>query len=208
MAIAFDNVLQTNSSSTSYSYTTSGSNRFLILTIVTGTVTACSATYGGVSLTLQKNQQWAAQSNWTQVLTLVNPASGANTLAITGSPLISTVVSYTGVSQTGQPEVTASKGQTSATSVSESITTLADNDWVFATFGNNAGTPAGYTNVTQRGTSLNNGLDVGDNNSPVHPAGSLTQGASQGGATVWSMVQIAFAPATAVVVNSNFLTFF
>lgn len=206
MAIAFDNVIQTNSTSTSYSYTTSGSNRFLVLYVVTATVTAVSATYNGVSLTAQINQQWVSQNNWTQALTLINPTSGSNTLAITGSPLISTLASYTGVSQSGQPEV---KGSTSGTSAnpSRSIITLTNNDWALFVVGSSSGTPTGYSNVTQRGSSLMNGLDCGDSNSAITPAGSYTQSATLSGSSAWAVGQIAIAPSVSVATGSMFSVF-
>lgn len=203
-AIAFDNVLITNSSSASYSYTTSGSNRFLALYVLTGASTNCSATYNGVAMTLQQNQQWQAQSNWTQMLSLMAPASGANTLAIGScTPLVSTAVSYTGVSQSGQPEV-SNKTSSTGTGVSNSLTTLTDNNYIIGACGNNGGNPTAYTNWTERGVPPNNGMNVADTNA-AQTIGAHTQGCSNvgaGGGNIWSMVQMAIAPSAAVAATN------
>lgn len=197
VVVAFDAVTQATTS-TSYSHTTSGTDRFLVVYVTTGANTHCTATYNGTSLTFQAIEQFGAVSNWIQALTLTNPASGSHTLSIgTCTPIASATASYTGVSQTGQPEVIDQYSlEASGSSISNAITTTTNNSWVVVGFGNYAGTPTGYTNTTQRGSALNNSLDIGDSNAAVTPAGSYNQGASwSSGTNEMAMIQMAIAPA-------------
>lgn len=101
----FDNAT-TSTGSTSFSHTTSGSDRTLVVVVAsfaTSSITVSGATYNGVSLT----QRRAVENNYTAnrylniaILTLDNPAVGANTVAVTfsGSPSTYSIraISYTG----------------------------------------------------------------------------------------------------------------
>lgn len=91
--VTFDNKTTNNSSVTSsggvvsYSFTVgSGSNRALVLFInvgsASGTVPTPTVTYNSVSMTLSDTQT-VSSSQKLFTFTLLNPASGANTLAIT-----------------------------------------------------------------------------------------------------------------------------
>ncbi len=196
--ISFDRITQTNSESTEYSHTTFGANRLLVLYIISDKPDDCSATYDNAPLTLQANQKWDSQDNWIQALTLINPDSGSHAVSISGcTPLISTVVSYRGVSQSDQPEVVTSTSGTDSIA-SSTITTIHDRNWILSAFGNNAGSPNSYLNVTQRGLGINNGLDVGDSNDKVTPAGPYTQNASwsNGGSDIWAQIQLAIKAAS------------
>lgn len=188
MAIAFDSSL--NNGTTSYSFTNTAGN-FLALVVGTNTSTAPTATYGGTSLTFQLTQQFQGQSNWIHVFTLIAPATGSNTVAITGgSGVASSVATYSGVKQTGQPEVTA-QGQASATSTSAALTTVTDKSWMITGFGGNS--QPTYTNATARASNTYPYLV--DSNSAITPAGSNTQTANWGGSSPSAWISIAIAPA-------------
>lgn len=107
MAIAKDATSSAHAqgaSSLSWSHTCSGSNRLLIVHSGTnGTpVSTTGVTYNSVALTSRwsTSQNWTAASGWS----LVAPATGANTVAITLSAAEDTefgqAISYTGVDQT------------------------------------------------------------------------------------------------------------
>ncbi|NTW31031.1 MAG: hypothetical protein HGB12_00075 [Bacteroidetes bacterium] len=177
----------------SYSFTNTGGN-FMVLLVGLTSATPVSATYNGVSLTSQVVQQMSSQSNWIQMLILMSPATGANTLVITGSNFnASSVATYSGVKTSGQPEA-LSYGTTSGTSITRSITTVTNNSWVIAGFGAN-GQPTTYTNVTARAS--NSFPYLGDNNAAITPVGSYSQTAGLSGSTPWAMIQISIAPAPA-----------
>lgn len=98
MAIAIDN--SAKYTGTSFSYTTSGDNRVLIVGLLfEGAVTAVTGvTYGGVSLTRLEYQ--SSLNGFTVALyALLNPASGSNTISITttSSYVLALVESFTGV---------------------------------------------------------------------------------------------------------------
>jgi hypothetical protein len=195
-AIAFDSGL--TSAGASFSFTNTAGN-FMELVCVSNTSTAMSATYNSVAMTAKADQQMDTQANWIQVFTLMSPATGANTVAVTGANKVfnCTAVSYSGVKTTTQPEVVTPNSAPAAQSITKSLTTLSDNNWVIAAFGAN-GVPASYTNVTAR--AGNTFPYVGDSNAVVHPAGALSQTADLGagnGTTPWAMVQIAIAPSVA-----------
>ncbi len=192
--IAFDSSL--NDGTSSYSFTNTAGN-FLCIIVATNNSDAVTATYNGVSLTAQGTpQKMDTQNNWIQCLTLMSPATGSNTLAITGGAQIgSSVTTHSGVKTTGQPEVIAQKAQASATSVTQSITTTTDNSWVIAMAGSNEA-PSSWTNITARAS--NTFPYMGDSNAVVTPAGALSQTFTASGSTPWAMIQIAIAPKPAI----------
>ena len=114
MAIAFDNKTRATASFTTISFTTSGSDRALVIHVESGGADNVAATYNGVSLTKQSAASRAdSAGNRQTVLTLLNPASGTNTLSVTGASVNEVnVLSYTGVGSisgqnTGNNTVTA-----------------------------------------------------------------------------------------------------
>src|SRR4051794_32046789 len=97
MAIALDTV-GTVQSAASYSYTCTGSDRVLVVIYrKTSGADATAMTYGGVSLTKLGGILTNAGADAYSVWYLIGPASGANTLAITGAFNARTLaISYTG----------------------------------------------------------------------------------------------------------------
>lgn len=196
-AIAFDALTQ-STTGTSFSFTTSGTNRMLILFVLSTTATHCVATYNGVSMVWNNIAQFGASgSDWNQVLTLTAPASGLHTLTFgTCASAASTILSYNGVSQTGQPEVNVASSSilTTENHIQTTITVLSANSLVVSAFGNFGGTPTSYTGLTQRGASSGTGIDVGEAFSQT--TGSHLYGANLTSANnPWSQLTLAFAPA-------------
>ncbi len=137
MAVAFDAVGPSSSgggtvgsataTSASWSHTCTGSNLVLVVGLaigITGTGSS-SVTYNGVSMTsLGAVNSNNATAGYCQLFGLVNPASGANTVAITTSPAGSITggsLSFTGASGVGTA-VTAF-GSSTAPSVAVTGTT-------------------------------------------------------------------------------------
>ena len=123
-------------SSASFSFTTSGSDRGLVVlgTFDDGTdadrdITA--STYGGITLTQGARGNDDTNDITTEQWYIANPLVGANTLSIT---LAGTVTNgyfntsqYTGVLTTGMSDANNSAVQTNANSISYTITTVAAN---------------------------------------------------------------------------------
>ncbi len=140
MAIAFDNTAQTLSGSSvtsiSYSYTTSGSDRGLIVQIYyQSSATVSAITYNGVSMTAisgtpldtgggERHGMWY----------LANPANGSNTLSVTFSiatTYAAFMSSYTGVDQASMIGATRTElGLETGTTYAESLTTTTNDSWI------------------------------------------------------------------------------
>lgn len=200
MSIAFDNVIA-NTSSTTFSFTTSGSDRALLILVERNTAGGdVSATYNGINLTsIGHIADGGSGLTSLQGLLLINPTIGTNTLVLSGggTVLSSTVVSYTGVSGL---DVTASSNGNSPTG-SVNLTTVTDNCWVIAGFLGAFVTSS--ANVINRGTSTT--PLVGDTANSITPTGSVTQTASTaGGNTSWAAFQVALFPSTTTATSPQF----
>lgn len=137
MAIAFDAVTDSGNiviSPFTFSHTTTGTNRALFICIAyqSATVNAAnSVTYNGVALT----RATSVSRNFTtaDIWYLPNPASGSNTISISGLDTVSgaaaTAVSLTGVASTVLDGTNTGSGA-AATSLSTSVTTSFANSWV------------------------------------------------------------------------------
>lgn len=204
-AVAFD--ATSSSLSTSWTHTVTGSNTGLVCFINQQNSTAPTVTYNGSAMTQfgSAQQIGAGAPNYYQLaFYLIGPATGSNTVSVSGGGTFHQAVceSVTGISQTGQPDATAqaSSGGSSVSSLSSSITTVANDSIVVAGFSNNAAAWATRTNFTARVSSFGGAgfvQDVGDYTKAT--AGSLTQSDATGGDTgLMAIHQISFSPAGAV----------
>lgn len=155
-AIALDNsttgALGSGTSQT-LSYTTAGSNRILaVYTFKQGGVTCTGVTYAGVAMTRIGTTQNVG-SEVEDLWLLVNPASGTNNIIASFSGIGATsgitAVSFTGASQTGQPDSVNQNITTSVTSASLTLTTIANNSWIVGFSRDTGGIQAAGTNTTQ-----------------------------------------------------------
>lgn len=204
MAIVFDAAAgvttAVTATSVSHSHTCTGSNGILFAVgysnSTSGTLTA---TYNSVAMS-----SIVTASNGIKITLfyLVNPATGANTLAVNwdGAATVLRVASasYTGAAQTGQPD--SSTSGTDATSPFRiSTTTVADNSWTIAAFGDNGGSAltveAGTTNRAGSGTST---LVLGDSNAAKTPAGSVELGCTGTSGGVQVIASFSPTPPTSV----------
>jgi hypothetical protein len=200
VAIAFDAVVPHGGSST-WSHTCSGSNRILFV-LTRGAVTA--VTYAGVALTQIGSLTITPVGDPLKVWRLYAPATGANTVALTGGDTDAYSVSYTGAAQSGTQVVTTNLSSSSATSLTTSITTVDDNSWVLVSEAGYAfgSAPSAGTGLTLRGSGTSSNIPcLFDSNGPQTPAGSFsgtTTISSSAGYPIYHLM-VAFAPAVATV---------
>ena len=190
----------------SASYTSgSGSHRLLVACIAgddsTGTDSITGVTYNSVAMTLGAKKQ-VTGARWTYVYYLLNPASGANTLAITqtgGNFLVVGAADYTGVKQSGQPDATATNdtGGSHATSLTTSVTTVADKSWaIMCDQGPDKQATAG-TGATRRAVDAAFAdWAIFDSNGAITPAGSYSMTAltTDGSSQIMGQVIVSFSP--------------
>jgi hypothetical protein len=164
-SIAFDatsSAATSSGTSLTFSHTTSGADRILLVGI--SEVEAGGApdyitgvTYNGVSMT-RVNTAVPASANWRgYIYALVNPASGTHNVVVSASQatyIIAIGASYTGVSQGSQPDVnTANTCPNFSTTCSVSVAPVNDGSWVIGLSNNSNG----HDMTAGSGTSLRYG---------------------------------------------------
>lgn len=137
-------------------------------------------TYAGAAMTLVGKRVTAASDLRNCYLyVLVNPASGTNNVVISCSNthyLLGGAVSYTGAAQSGQPDAT-NTNSTTGTSLTTSVTTVANNCWtVLVNTGfASSNAPAEGTGSTRRTYEGSFGAwGLFDSNAVITPAGSYS----------------------------------
>ena len=202
MAIAFDAAggeFNTSGTTLSDDFTCSGNNRILFVGVVNFAPTDDleAPKYGGVTMKLVGKQGFnseASPGDWSYLYYLINPASGTNTLTVTRTDDTSTMhvvcTSYTGVKQSGVPDASAINVQDSGTSITTSVTTVADNCWTVLFCGAQKDVSAG-TGTTDRKSGIQN--LIGDSNAPISPAGSTSMEVTMGD-TESATIMASFAP--------------
>ena len=216
MAIAFDAAggrsFSASSNSLTYSHTCTGTNRYLLVCVKTSTTDDVSGiTYNSVSMTqIGKVQNPGGDSRWAYMYYLINPASGANNVVVSTSDtpdfIIAKSTSFTGVKQSGQPDASTTGTVAVGTSITLSITTIADNCWS-AMYVIDTNAPAASTNVTDR-HSDGTPETLGDTNAVVSPAGNISQTMTDS-LRSFAGIQSSFSPfvaSTTVVPNPTLLT--
>lgn len=179
MAIAFDAQSASSFSSgttNTFSHTCSGSDRILYVGVYDGLNNVTGVTYNGTSMTLVNSfaMTGSAAGQYIRLYQLVNPSTGTNNVVITCSVAGNTYgngISYTGANQTGQPDANNTNGASTGTSLTTSVTTVADNCWIVG-YAYMAGTITAGTNTTLRSTNASGVLASFDTNSAQTPAGS------------------------------------
>ncbi len=154
-----------------------------------------SVTLGGQTMTLIDKVVGSAD-RYGYLLYLVNPPSGSQHLIITfgSSHVIGRVISYYGgVKKTGQPDAFNHNVANTTTSLSTSVTTVADNCWLVAYGKSNSGDPGAGAGTTQRQSQ--SGFGIFDSNGVIHPAGTGTLVITAGGSTTIGCVMASFSPA-------------
>uniref|UniRef100_A0A6H1ZT25 Uncharacterized protein n=1 Tax=viral metagenome TaxID=1070528 RepID=A0A6H1ZT25_9ZZZZ len=212
MAITFDAQSASAYSSTTtltWSHICTGSDRLLVAGIYAGADSTMSVTYGGVSMT-QINRllmTGAAAGQYIYLFYLLSPATGANNVVSTSGTAVGMYgagSSYAGAKQSAQPDASATQATaTSQTTLTTSLTTVADNCWVVGhAYSGNAVTAG--TNTTLRTGSVT-ALRMLDTNAAQTPAGSHSIQTTQTPAEFIGHCIASFAPivSTTTKFNSN-----
>lgn len=182
-AIAYDaqsSAAQIIASSVTYAHTISGSNTILFVS-PSCYPSACTltVTYNGTSMTQIGGYVTSADSVVQGLFYLVAPTTGTNNVVVTktgGTYVASLSQSYTGASQTGQPDANSSgTGSVSSSpwQFTASVTSVADNSWAVVFGRDNAD---GSITVSSGGIlrSTTAGWTQGfDTNSAKTPAGTI-----------------------------------
>ncbi len=136
--IAFDAVSDSgtvSSTSLSWSHTTSGSDRVLLVTCrVGGAQDLTGVTYNGVAMSqIRGYVQLDALSFYTVMWGLVAPTTGTNSIVVTRSSsdgLACNGASYTGVTQSGLPEASGQNAGGAASSLTVSASVSSTGAWL------------------------------------------------------------------------------
>jgi len=158
-------------------HTCSGSNRVLVVTAACQKETSVTGiTYNGVAMTLV-NSYLTSTYNKLYSYILVAPATGTHDIVLTvanGGKFRGLIAaSYTGAAQSGQPDANNTNHTPSATSLTTSVTTVADNSWlILGGFNENYDIAAG-TDTTVRETLFGN-FKLFDSNGAKSPPGSYS----------------------------------
>lgn len=172
-----------SSSPLTFSYTVGASSTLLVVVCAGDAVSDAitGGTYNSVSLSLAKKQApTGAGDRWNYLFFLSSPATGAHNVVVSASSsilIICGAADYSGANTSGQPDATVSNAGITGTSLTTSITTVANNSWavlngVFTGFATiTAG--AGLTLRVQESTF--GGLwALFDSAGPITPAGSYS----------------------------------
>jgi len=164
------------------SFDCSGGDFLYVTLFGNGSMSAVSATYNGVALTLL-HLTADAEGNKQAVFYLANPASGSNTLSVsrTGGSNLSIVASaYSGTDTTTPIDNwTFDGGGTGLTTKSVSVTVGDADNWLLGSF-RYEGTWTG-TNTTQRVASSTVLEAIWDTNGTIGSTGSVTETWTSGG---------------------------
>lgn len=198
MAIAFDAASEGNTgsgSSLTVSHTCTGSDRILwVAGFTTGNDTVTGVTYNSVAMT-QAVKFTTSSSQTAYLYYLVAPATGANNIVLSDSGTNNLTIvgmSFTGASQTGVPDATASAGGDS-TLATTNLTTVADNSFGVYCCRFNTGTISAGTGMTIAGGS-SIPAQGGYTTVAKTPAGTQTMSQNSSASTIWGIVAASFAP--------------
>ncbi len=217
-AIAYDTGVDASyvvgATSQTWSHTCTGSDRLLAVGVfgelvsLDGTgVFITGATYNGVAMTLVFKQA-EAQGNtpgsdrWVYLFLLVNPASGANNVVVSGStPMVmgGMSTSYTGAKATGQPEQ-AFRNWTAAPGAEVTCTLSAITScWLVMVAKNNVSVPSAGTATTARVTSAD-AMGLFDSNGLVSGTAALQ---ATGPAADWAGIMMSILPAASAATTKT-----
>lgn len=163
--------------------------------------TITGVTYAGVAMTKISATSTAGPDNrYSSLWYLIAPTTGTNNVIITASGGDGTAdaVSYAGACQTGQPDAYTLKNTagTVSTSITTSLTTIADNSWTIIGARNERGGSSAGTGSVIR-TNDTSGYGLYDSGGPVTPAGSKSMQISTALTTHFGVVMASFKPDTA-----------
>lgn len=204
-AIAFDAAssagLAGPATSITMSLAVAGSNELAIAgCTITDTSHTATAAYNGTSMSATSNSPHDFTfGNRSYFWTLYNPDSGTHNVVVSlsGSAVaIAGSAAYTGVDST-QPDNQANN-EGSGTTLSSSITTVADNAWLAVWARNNGSLTVAGSDSTERSAGFGAGLY--DSNAAKTPAGSHSISTNSGSSVSIAHMIISIKPSAAAVI--------
>lgn len=217
MAIAFDawtNGGAASATSLTFSHTTTGSNRYLVVVVRSevGGDSVTGVTYAGTSMTRAIAKAWFPNNNnWVYLYYLPNPASGANNVVISSSDTnqkTGGASSYTGAVQSGTPDTAFYSASDVAGDFSVTVNVTTANSWLVETYVSADANPTAAVNGTVRSATAGSNTSLVDSNAAVG-SGNQTIGYTWDAADRHVILGLAFAPAAgggAVAVAPTLLT--
>jgi hypothetical protein len=143
-------------------------------------VTGC--TWNGSAMTKLATLTNAQSSNgrYSYFFYILSAATGTHNIVCSASSADAfgiTAASYSGVSNTGQPDASTTNSSSAQANLTTSVTTVADNSWtILAEFAYDGGsTPTAGAGSTRRAVNSSFGTTgLFDSNGPITPAGSTS----------------------------------
>lgn len=205
----------TAGTSKTWNSTVTGANTVIFICPIIGVLDLITTvSQNAVALTQINKTQRGGTSRFLYTYYLVNPASGTTTssVSVTAGGIDGTgSVSYTGVNQsmtyTGTPTDNSQvNNSASATSITVTLNTVADNSWIVGTYcDGGGGTPTGGTATTIRQIMAGTSDAIVDSGGAKTPAGSYSLIVNtNNGSQAIGIVAATFSPAVA---SSNVKTF-
>lgn len=215
-AIAYDNSAIGSGGAVqnpSTTFTTTGTNRALLVVVWNGTDganTSLACSYGGVAMTNEGFEGGTGGGAAVTGFSLLNPASGSNTLSCTSSAskgYYFLIASYTGVDQTTGIDDTIldSDNGTKTTTETLSVTASGTGDWgVFLNTSGQALTLSTNLNA-ERAAALGNIFKISDSNASLGGAGSYNLTYTQANDWWYGGMAVALKPAAAAASPTSIL---
>lgn len=163
-----------------------------------------AATLGGQAMTVQSVTTGSSPWSIVYLAYLLGPPSGSQTLTITTSAsheFRGKIAFYSGINQTGQPDVTYVTSNGTSATASATITTVTSGDMIAGVIdGNNSALTAGNgTHLRLHSGNMDGVVDTGTGSVP---AGSRTLSATLS-SDKWGMILDAFVPAASSASSSS-----
>jgi hypothetical protein len=193
----------TSTLTSSFTVGTSTTNRMLFVGVVgdIGSNNITGVTYAGVSMTLIGTNHNSGD-RYIDLYALPNPATGTNNYTVTANDngLIATVLeSFSGVNQTVAMDATSTANVNSSTTLTTSLTTVANNDWsILISRGAVNAATAGASSTLRASNAT---FQTWDTNGPKTPAGTQSMTINNAGDTMAS-IMAAFSPVPAVTTTT------
>ena len=189
----------TNTSSTSWSHTCTGTNRYVTVGVALGQnpdTRTVAVTYGGVAMTPIKLQRTDnATAGYIQLFGLVNPATGPQTVAVTVTggvveSLTCGSVSFNGVDQ-NNPLGTPVAAFSNSTTVSVVVPNTTIGNMIVDAAAQGTGIQSsGKTNRWKRNTNFNTGAGNGAQSTAAGTGGSVTMSYTSGATDFYGIVAV------------------
>lgn len=207
MAIAYDTStkITDGTSPRNWSHTCSGSDRILFVEALTLNDTLTGITYAGTSMTqLAKTTFPGVTRRGAYLYYLINPSSGSHSIIATSSSgnITCGATSFTGAKQSGVPDSSATKDETTASATAFLATTVVNSGcWLIGAVADDQGSGGtGLSGAIVRQTSPQ-GFIFGDSNGTVG-TGSQTLTFDAAASNIkYGMIVASFAPSASGPTN-------